>query len=222
MQPLIAPSILAADFNCLGEEIQSVLDAGADVIHFDVMDNHFVPNLSFGPMVLESLRRRFSSAPFDVHLMVEPVEALIDSFCACDATYITIHCEATRHPHAALNRIRSNGVKAGLALNPGTPVSTAYSLIDGIDLLLIMSVNPGFGGQTFIPDALDRVAEARRFVDARGLEVAIEIDGGISADNIGIARRGGADIFVAGSSIFGSADYADVIAKMRSEIESIA
>ncbi|MCY3885154.1 MAG: ribulose-phosphate 3-epimerase [Gammaproteobacteria bacterium] len=219
MKHLIAPSILAADFARLGEEVQSVLDAGADVIHFDVMDNHYVPNLSFGPVVLDSLKRRFNDTPFDVHLMVKPVESMIDAFLNSGASYISIHPEATEHPDAALNRIRRGGAKAGIVVNPGTPLSVLDSLWGAFDLMLIMSVNPGFGGQRFIKRSISKVSEASKMIQAHAVDVLLEIDGGVSAENIGSLSRAGANIFVAGSSIFGADDYSQAILEMRNAIE---
>lgn len=219
MRPLIAPSILAADFAQLGNEIQSVIEAGADVIHFDVMDNHYVPNLSFGPVVLRSLQQRFPTIDFDVHLMVQPVESLIDAFLDCGAAYISIHPEATEHVHAALNRIRRGGSQAGIVLNPGTPLQTIETILTEIDLILIMSVNPGFGGQQFIPQVLEKTRQARQAIDQLNSPIRLAIDGGITLDNIGQARAAGADMFIAGSSIFSTSDYAAVIARMRALID---
>lgn len=219
MKHLIAPSILAADFSNLGEEVQSVLEAGADVIHFDVMDNHYVPNLSFGPVVMDSLKRRFTDTPFDVHLMVKPVESMIDAFMSSGASYISIHPEATEHPDAALNRIRKGGAKAGVVINPGTPLSVLNSLWGEFDLLLIMSVNPGFGGQKFIERSISKVAEASQMIQSRDLDVLLEIDGGVSVENIGSLGRAGANMFVAGSSIFGADDYSRAILEMRNALE---
>jgi len=219
MRSLIAPSILSADFSKLGDEIQAVLDAGADVIHFDVMDNHYVPNLSFGPVVLQSLKKRFSTVEFDVHLMVTPVESLIDAFIDSGATYISIHPEATQHLHAAVKRIQDSGVRAGIVLNPGTPLGVLDSIIDNIDLILIMSVNPGFGGQKFLPESLPKLTAAKSMIDRAERPIRLEIDGGINVENIGLARQAGADMFVAGSAIFESANYSTVISQMRALID---
>ena len=215
MQPWIAPSILSADFSQLGEEVSAVLAAGADIIHFDVMDNHYVPNLTIGPLVLSSLRQAGFDCFFDVHLMVKPVDRLIGNFLQAGADLISVHPESTEHLHRTLNLIREGGAQTGLALNPATPLQVLDEVIDLLDLVLIMSVNPGFGGQAFIESSLAKVAEARRRIDASGREVRLEIDGGIKADNIGQAAAAGADTFVAGSAIFGSDDYAAAIAAMR-------
>ena len=218
MHSLIAPSILSADFSILGDEVQSVLDAGADVIHFDVMDNHYVPNLSFGPMILKSLKNKFSSVEFDVHLMVSPVESLIDAFVDCGANYISIHPESTKHLHAAVQRIQDGGAQAGVVLNPGTPIGILDSIIKNIDLVLIMSVNPGFGGQQFLTESLTKLSAARTMIDQIERPIRLEVDGGINVDNIGLARQAGADMFVAGSAIFGSQNYTEVISQMRALI----
>ena len=220
MNPLIAPSILAADFARLGDEVQGVLDAGADVIHFDVMDNHYVPNLSFGPVVFHSLKRQFKDTPFDVHLMVEPVESMIDAFLKAGASYISIHPESTRQLRSALERIRKGGAKAGVVLNPDTEPSVLQPVVGLFDLVLIMSVYPGFGGQEFMDSSLEKVAAVRRFIDSDCKGTRLEIDGGISIDNIGRAQAAGADMFVAGSSIFGSSDYSQTIQRMRAQIGS--
>lgn len=222
MKYLIAPSLLAADFSRLGEEVQSVLDSGADVIHFDVMDNHYVPNLSFGPLVLDSLKRRFNDTPFDVHLMVKPVEPMIDAFLASGASYISIHPDATQHPHAALNRIRNGGASAGVVINPGTSLHVLDSLWGEFDLLLMMSVNPGFGGQKFIEKTVSKVAEASDLIQVHDVDVRLEVDGGISAENVGRLSRAGANMFVAGSSIFGANDYGLAIMEMRNALETRA
>jgi ribulose-phosphate 3-epimerase len=217
----IAPSILAADFARLGDEVSNVLDAGADIIHFDVMDNHYVPNLSIGPLVLESLRGHGVKAPMDVHLMVKPVDRLIGDFLDAGADYISIHPEATDHPHRSLGLIRQGGAKAGLVFNPGTPLSHLDHVLDLVDLVLIMSVNPGFGGQAFIASSLDKVRAARQLIDQSGRNIRLEIDGGIKCDNIAAAARAGADTFVAGSAIFGTADYAGTIATMRGALAEL-
>jgi ribulose-phosphate 3-epimerase len=213
--PWIAPSILSADFARLGEEVSQVLAAGADIVHFDVMDNHYVPNLTIGPLVLQSLRRHGITAPMDVHLMVKPVDRLIGNFLDAGADWISIHPEATEHVHRSLSIIREGGAKAGLVFNPATPLHHLDHVMDLVDLVLVMSVNPGFGGQAFIPSSLDKLAEARRRIDASGRSIRLEIDGGIKVSNIAAAARAGADTFVAGSAIFGSGDYAATIASMR-------
>ena len=218
LKPLIAPSILSADFARLGEDVEAVLDAGADIVHFDVMDNHYVPNLTIGPLVCEALRKHGIEAPIDVHLMVEPVDGLIPDFAAAGASYITFHPEASRHVHRTLNLIRDEGVKAGLVFNPATPLDWLTHVIDDVDMVLIMSVNPGFGGQKFIESSLDKLGAARRIIDASGREIRLEIDGGVKPDNIGRIAAAGADTFVAGSAIFGSSDYAATIAAMRAAI----
>lgn len=218
MPAIIAPSILAADFARLGAEVDAVLAAGADWVHFDVMDNHYVPNLSFGPLVCQALRRHGISAPIDVHLMVEPVDDLIRSFAAAGASNISIHPQASRHPHRSLCLIRDLGCKAGLVLNPGTGLQDLEHLAQCIDLLLLMSVNPGFGGQKFIPQTLPKVAAARRLLDRLDHPIHLQVDGGITADNIGEIAAAGADAFVAGSAIFGSPDYRATIAAMRANI----
>ena len=219
MKPLIAPSILSADFARLGEDVTAVLDAGADIVHFDVMDNHFVPNLTIGPLICDALRKHGISAPIDVHLMVEPVDRIIPDFAKAGATYITFHPEASRHIDRSLGLIHDEGCKAGLVFNPATPLSWLDHVIDKVDMVLLMSVNPGFGGQKFIPSALDKLREARRMIAASGREIRLEIDGGVKVDNIGEIAAAGADTFVAGSAIFGSDDYAATIAAMKAEIE---
>ena len=216
--PWICPSILAADFARLGEEVSDVLAAGADTIHFDVMDNHYVPNLSVGPLVLSALRKAGIDACVDVHLMVKPVDRLIEDFLAAGADYITIHPESTEHLHRTLSMITDGGAKAGLVFNPGTPLSALEPVIDMLDLILIMSVNPGFGGQAFIPSSLDKLRQVRRLIDASGRDIRLQIDGGIKIDNIGAAAAAGADAFVAGTAIFGADNYADTISAMRDEI----
>lgn len=218
MTPLIAPSILSADFACLGEDVRAVLDAGADVVHFDVMDNHFVPNLTIGPLICEALRKHGIDAPIDVHLMVEPVDGIIPDFAAAGASYITFHPEASRHIDRSLALIRDEGCKAGLVFNPATPLTCLEYVIDKVDMILIMSVNPGFGGQKFILSALDKLREARAIIEDSGREIRLEIDGGVKIDNIGEIAAAGADTFVAGSAIFGSGDYAATIAAMKAEI----
>ena len=219
MKPLIAPSILSADFARLGEDVQAVLDAGADIVHFDVMDNHFVPNLTIGPMICDALRNHGIEAPIDVHLMVEPVDRIIPDFAKAGASYITFHPEASRHPDRSLGLIREQGCKAGLVFNPATPLDWLEYVIDKVDMVLLMSVNPGFGGQKFIPSALANLQQARRIIDDSGLDIRLEIDGGVKVDNIGDIAAAGADTFVAGSAIFGSDDYAATIAAMKSEIQ---
>ena len=219
MKPLIAPSILSADFARLGEDVNAVLDAGADIVHFDVMDNHFVPNLTIGPMICDALRNYGIEAPIDVHLMVEPVDRIIPDFARAGASYITFHPEASRHPDRSLGLIREQGCKAGLVFNPATPLDWLDYVIDKVDMVLLMSVNPGFGGQKFIPSALDKLRQARRIIDDSGLDIRLEIDGGVKVDNIGEIAAAGADTFVAGSAIFGSEDYTATINAMRSEIE---
>jgi ribulose-phosphate 3-epimerase len=216
--PLIAPSILSADFARLGEEVTAVLDAGADIVHFDVMDNHFVPNLTIGPLICKALRKHGIDAPIDVHLMVEPVDRIIPDFAEAGASYISFHPEASRHIDRSLALIHDAGCKAGLVFNPATPLTCLQHVIDKVDMVLIMSVNPGFGGQTFISSALDKLREARALINASGRDIRLEIDGGVKVDNIGKIAAAGADTFVAGSAIFGSDDYAATIAAMKAEI----
>ncbi len=216
----IAPSILAADFARLGDEVGAVIKAGADLIHFDVMDNHYVPNLSIGPLVLTSLRKHGLKAPVDVHLMVKPVDRLIGDFLDAGADYISIHPEATEHIHRSLGLIREGGARAGLVFNPATPLDYLSHVLDLVDLVLIMSVNPGFGGQQFIPSSLDKLSDAREIIEGSGRSIRLEIDGGIKPDNIAAAARAGADTFVAGSAIFGTTDYAATIASMRRALAS--
>ena len=219
MTPLIAPSILSADFARLGDDVRDVLAAGADIVHFDVMDNHFVPNLTIGPLICDALRKHGIEAPIDVHLMVEPVDRIIPDFAKAGASYITFHPEASRHIDRSLQLIRDEGCKAGLVFNPATPLDCLQYVIDKVDMVLLMSVNPGFGGQKFIPSALDKLREARKIIDASGRDIRLEIDGGVKVDNIGEIAAAGADTFVAGSAIFGSDDYAATIAAMRAEIK---
>ena len=211
----IAPSILSADFARLGDEVDAVVTAGADLIHFDVMDNHYVPNLSIGPLVLTSLRKHGLKVPVDVHLMVKPVDRLIGDFLEAGADYISIHPEASEHVHRSLGLIREGGARAGLVFNPATPLDHLSHVLDMVDLVLIMSVNPGFGGQKFIPSSLDKLSDAREIIAGSGRSIRLEIDGGIKPDNIAAAARAGADTFVAGSAIFGTSDYAATIASMR-------
>ncbi len=218
MQPLIAPSILSADFARLGDDVRAVLDAGADIVHFDVMDNHYVPNLTIGPMICSALRDYGIEAPIDVHLMVEPVDRLIPDFAKAGASYITFHPEASKHVDRSLALIREQGVKSGLVFNPATPLTWLEHVIDKIDMVLLMSVNPGFGGQAFIPSALDKLKRARAIIDGSGRDIRLEIDGGVKVDNIGAIAAAGADTFVAGSAIFGSEDYAATIGAMREAI----
>jgi ribulose-phosphate 3-epimerase len=215
---LIAPSILAADFARLGEDVGAVLDAGADIVHFDVMDNHYVPNLSVGPMVCSALRDYGISAPIDVHLMVQPVDALVGMFADAGASYITFHPEASTHVDRTLQLIRNAGCKAGLVFNPATRLDALKYVLDKIDMVLLMSVNPGFGGQSFIPMTLDKLREARSLIDESGLDIRLEVDGGVGPGNIRQAAEAGADTFVAGSAIFSKPDYAEVIKTMRDEL----
>ena len=222
MEPYIAPSILSADFSRLGEEVDSVIQAGADIIHFDVMDNHFVPNLTIGPLVCESLRKYGIKAPIDVHLMTEPVDSLIKDFATAGATYITFHPEASTHIHRSLELIRSLGCKSGLVFSPGTPLNCLEHLIEEIDMILIMSVNPGFGGQSFIKSSLDKISASRKIISESGRDIRLEVDGGVKIDNIAEIASAGADTFVAGSAIFGSGNYEKTISLMKEEINSIS
>lgn len=215
---LIAPSILSANFAKLGEEVDNVIAAGADWVHFDVMDNHYVPNLTIGPMVCQALRKHGVTAPIDVHLMVEPVDRIIPDFAEAGASIISFHPEASRHVHRTVQLIKSHGCKAGLVLNPATPVDVLDWVLADLDLVLLMSVNPGFGGQAFISSALDKLRAVREKIDASGKVIRLEIDGGVKADNIGEIAAAGADTFVAGSAIFNAPDYADVIRRMREAV----
>ena len=219
MTIIISPSILSADFARLGDEVNAVLAAGADWIHFDVMDNHYVPNLTIGPLVCEALRKAGIDAPIDVHLMISPVDQLVPEFAKAGASYISFHPEATQHVDRTIQLIRDSGCKPGLVFNPATPLNWLDYVIDKIDLVLLMSVNPGFGGQKFIPQALPKLAEARARIDAAKRDIRLEIDGGVKVDNAAEIARAGADTFVSGSAIFGSADYAATIKSMRAQID---
>ena len=218
---LIAPSILAADFARLGEDVEAVLAAGADIVHFDVMDNHYVPNLSVGPMVCSALRNYGITAPIDVHLMVTPVDALVGMFADAGASYITFHPDASTHVDRTLQLIRDAGCKSGLVFNPASSLDALQYVLDKVDMILLMSVNPGYGGQSFIPSTLDKLHEARLLIDQSGLDIRLEVDGGIGPANIRAAAEAGADTFVAGSAIFGKPDYADVIRNMRNELAQV-
>ncbi len=215
---LIAPSILSADFARLGEEVNTVLEAGADIVHFDVMDNHYVPNLTIGPLICEALRNHGIEAPIDVHLMVKPVDRIIPDFAKAGATYITFHPEASEHVDRSLALVRDSGCKSGLVFNPATPLEYLKYVLDKVDMVLLMSVNPGFGGQKFIPATLDKLREARRIIDESGYDIRLEIDGGVKIDNIRDIAAAGADTFVAGSAIFGTEDYRATVRAMRDEL----
>ncbi len=222
MQPtVIAPSILSANFARLGEEVDNVLAAGADWVHFDVMDNHYVPNLTIGPLVCEALRKHGVTAPIDVHLMVEPVDRIIPDFAAAGATHISFHPEASRHVHRSVQLVKSLGGQAGLVFNPATPLDVLDYMLGEIDYVLLMSVNPGFGGQAFIPSTLDKLRAVRAMIDASGRPIRLEVDGGVKPDNIGEIARAGADTFVAGSAIFGKPDYAGIVAQMKAAVASV-
>ena len=220
----LAPSILSADFARLGEEVDNVLASGADIVHFDVMDNHYVPNLTIGPLVCEALRKHGVTAPIDVHLMVKPVDRIIPDFAKAGASYITFHPEASDHIDRSLSLIRESGCKAGLVFNPATPLSYLDYVLDKVDMILLMSVNPGFGGQSFIPSTLGKLREARQLIDDSGLDIRLEVDGGVKVDNIAEIAAAGADTFVAGSGIFGGADindanhYDSIVAKFRAQL----
>jgi len=219
---VIAPSILSANFARLGEDVDRVLAAGADWVHFDVMDNHYVPNLTIGPLVCEALRKHGVTAPIDVHLMVKPVDRIVPDFARAGASLISFHPEASEHIHRTIQLIRSQGCQAGLVFNPATPLDVLEHVLDDLDLVLIMSVNPGFGGQSFIPSALQKLRAVRAMIDRSGRAVRLEVDGGVKPDNIGEIAAAGADTFVAGSAIFGQADYAEVVRRLRAEIAAVA
>jgi ribulose-phosphate 3-epimerase len=217
---IISPSILSADFARLGEDTQAVLDAGADWVHFDVMDNHFVPNMTIGPMVCKALRNHGITAPIDVHLMVQPVDDLIVEFAKAGASMITFHPEASIHVDRSINLIKENGCQAGLVFNPTTPLNILDWSLEQLDMVLLMSVNPGFGGQSFIPYVMEKISRVRSLIDATGQDIRLEIDGGVTVDNIGSLAKAGVDTFVSGSAIFGTDDYAETIAKMRKNIDA--
>ncbi len=227
-EDLIAPSILSADFAKLGEEVDNVLASGADIVHFDVMDNHYVPNLTIGPLVCEALRKHGVTAPIDVHLMVKPVDRIVPDFAKAGATYITFHPEASEHVDRTLQLIRGEGCKSGLVFNPATPLTYLEYVLDKVDMVLLMSVNPGFGGQSFIPSAMDKLRQVRAMIDESGLDIRLEIDGGVKADNIAEIKAAGADTFVSGSGIFGKGSDADpnrydgIIRKMREALASVS
>ncbi|ARD24164.1 MULTISPECIES: ribulose-phosphate 3-epimerase [Shewanella] len=222
MRPfLIAPSILSADFARLGDDVKAVLDAGADVVHFDVMDNHYVPNLTIGPMVCQALRDYGITADIDVHLMVKPVDRIIPDFAKAGASIITFHPEATEHLDRSLQLIKESGCKAGLVFNPGTPLHYLDHVMDKLDVILLMSVNPGFGGQSFIPSTLDKLKQVREKIDASGFDIRLEVDGGVKVDNIAEIAAAGADMFVAGSAIFNQPDYKTVVDEMRTELAKV-
>jgi ribulose-phosphate 3-epimerase len=218
---IIAPSILSADFARLGREVTDVLEAGADWVHFDVMDNHFVPNLTIGPMVCKALREHGIEAPIDVHLMVEPVDELVSRFAQAGASLISFHPQASRHVDRTIQLIRDHGCQPGLVLNPSTPLSELHWTLEQLDLVLLMSVNPGFGGQSFIPHVLDKLRKVRAMIDASGRDIRLQVDGGVKVDNIAAAATAGADTFVAGSAIFGSQDYRDTISAMKANVAAV-
>jgi len=218
---VIAPSILSANFAKLGEEVDNVLKAGADWVHFDVMDNHYVPNLTIGPMICEALRKHGVTAPIDVHLMVEPVDRIVPDFAKAGASIISFHPEASGHVHRTIQLIKSHGCQAGLVLNPATPIEVLDWVLEDLDLVLLMSVNPGFGGQSFIPSALDKLRRVRERIDNSGRAIRLEIDGGVKTDNIAEIAAAGADTFVAGSAVFNAPDYADVIGKMNAAVAAV-
>ncbi|MEO5595827.1 MAG: ribulose-phosphate 3-epimerase [Lysobacteraceae bacterium] len=218
---VIAPSILSANFACLGAEVDAVLVAGAHWVHFDVMDNHYVPNLTIGPMICEALRKHGVTAPIDVHLMVKPVDRIVPDFAHAGATSISFHPEATEHIDRTIGLIHDSGCKAGLVFNPATPLDYLDFVLDKLDLVLIMSVNPGFGGQSFIPGALEKIRRVRALIDASGRDIRLEVDGGVKIDNIGEIAAAGADTFVAGSAIFGAKDHADVIRRMHAAVDAV-
>lgn len=218
----IAPSILSADFARLGEEVDNVLESGADIVHFDVMDNHYVPNLTIGPLVCEALRNHGVTAPIDVHLMVKPVDRIIPDFASAGASFITFHPEASEHIDRTIGLIKDSGCKAGLVFNPATPLNYLDHVLDQLDMVLLMSVNPGFGGQSFIPSSLDKLKIVRKMIDDRGLDIRLEIDGGVKVDNIAEIAAAGADTFVAGSAIFNTEDYKKTIDAMRAELAKVS